>query len=318
MIILRRLLLVIAALLLIGYGGLVIYAYWPYGEGLPAEQLAGPDDQFIDIDDIQLRYQTWGTRGQPAIVLIHGFANSLQTFQRIAPFLANDYFVVALDMPGFGLSGKPIDHDYGNESQAKVVSDFIDALNLKRVIIGGHSMGGALALHVALDNPAVVGMLLFNPGIITTGVPAATEYFVFPLPRLAAKIFADREFRQTFLTSSYVDPSIITENVMDELMAGTQTDDYIAGATVLMSYYRSGNEIELLPDITVPTLIVWGREDGRKPAGEETELQNALAGSRLVLIEDAGHYVHEEKPKASAQAIIDARGLWGAGLADAQ
>jgi pimeloyl-ACP methyl ester carboxylesterase len=310
LIILRKTLLTMAVLLMIVYGGLVAYAYWPYPEGMPAAELAGPNDRFVEVDGINLRYRAWGSPDKPAIVLIHGFANSLQSFNRIAPFLQDDYYVLALDLPGFGLSDKPVDHNYGNASQAQVVSGFIKALKLQNVVVGGHSMGGAHAVHLAIDDPTVDGIILFNPGIITTGVPAATEYFVFPLPRLAAKTFGQREFRESFLKSSYLNPGIITDEMLDELMLGAQTDDYIEGSTALMSYYRSGNEVELLPEVKLPTLIVWGVEDKRKTDAEAAELQNSIAGSRLVRIEEAAHYVHEEQPQRSAQAIIDALDFW--------
>ena len=308
----RNILKTVAILLLIVYGGLIVYAYWPYGDGVPVAELAGPNDRFVDVNGIQLRYQTWGqaSPGEPALVFIHGFANSLQSFKRIAPLLADDYQVIALDMPGFGLSDKPVDHDYSNQAQAQVVADFIAALELDKVLIGGHSMGGAHALHVAEMAPEVVGMILFNPGIITTGVPAATQYFVFPLPRLAAKTFGEREFRENFLTSSYLDPRLVTDAVMDELMLGPRSEGYIEGTTALMGYYVAGDEISMLADVQVPTLIVWGIEDKRKPRGEAEQLRDMIAGSRLIIVEDAAHYVHEEQPQVAAQAIIDAKDFW--------
>jgi pimeloyl-ACP methyl ester carboxylesterase len=310
--IVRNVLKTIAALLLIVYGGLIVYAYWPYGVGIPAEELAGPDDQFIDADGIQLRYRSWGQPrpAQPTLVFIHGFANSLQSFNRIAPLLTEHYQVIALDMPGFGLSAKPVDHDYSNPSQAKVVASFITELGLENVVIGGHSMGGAHALHVAEIAPQVIGMILFNPGIITTGVPPATQYFVFPLPRLAAKTFGERGFRESFLTSSYLDPDFISDDVLDELMLGPRSEGYIEGTTVLMSYYKAGDEINMLANVDVPTLIVWGKEDKRKPQDEAQQLSDMIKGSRLIIVEDAAHYVHEEKPRKAAQAIIDAREFW--------
>jgi pimeloyl-ACP methyl ester carboxylesterase len=259
-----------------------------------------------------LRYREWGEQSgaHPSLVLIHGFANSLQTFKRIAPLLEDDYHVVALDMPGFGLSEKPVDHDYGNGSQAQVVSDLITELGLANVVVGGHSMGGALALHVALNSPEVVGMLLFNPGIITTGVPAATEYLFFPLPRIAAKTFGERKFREAFLTTAYLNPDLITEKVIDDLMLGPRSEGYIDGVTVLMSYYVSGDEVNMLAEIDVPTLIVWGAQDRKKPATESAELRDMITGSQLVLIEDAAHYVHEERAAKAARAIIDAQDFW--------
>jgi pimeloyl-ACP methyl ester carboxylesterase len=312
LLIIKRILLTMAMLLLIVYGGLVAYAYWPYGDGVPAIELADEDDLFIDVDGIRLRYKVWGEpqNNQPTIVLIHGFANSVETFRLLGPELARDHHVIALDLPGFGLSDKPSVYDYGNVNQAATISAFIAALQLQDVVIGGHSMGGAHVVHVAINDSAVVGALLMNPGIITTGVPSAAQYFIFPLPRLAAKTFADRGFRERFVKTSFVNPDLITAAVMDDLMLATKTDDYIEGATELMRHYVAGNEVTLLDDIRVPVLIVWGEQDSNKPAGEAEELQSLIANSRLVLVKNAGHYVHEEAPVATAKAIRDADSFW--------
>ena len=178
----------------------------------------------------------------------------------LAPALAGDYHVIALDVPGFGLSAKPSDRDYSNMNQGAAITAFIESLGLDNVIIGGHSMGGTLALYVAMQSPHVNGMILLNPGIITTGVPAITEYQFFPLHRLSAKMFGDREFRGQFVRTSFLRPEIITETVLDDLMLGSRTDDYLTGTTQLMKYYESGNEVDMLAYIRVPTLIVWGVE----------------------------------------------------------
>ncbi|MGI9290373.1 MAG: alpha/beta fold hydrolase [Gammaproteobacteria bacterium] len=312
MIIIKRILFSMMVSLAVVYVGLILYAYFPVGDGVPAASLAAKEDRFIEVDDMQIRYREWGARraGEPSIVLIHGFANTLQTFRDLAPELADTYHVIALDMPGFGLSAKPDDRDYSNANQGKLVGDFARALELDQYIIGGHSMGGTHSLHVAVNEPEVVGIIFLNPGIITTGVPAATEYLKFPFPRISAKTFADRQFRENFLKTSYLRPEIITEEVMDEVMIGSLTDDYYPGTTQLMSYYVAGNEVEMLDDVRVPVLIVWGVQDKNKPENEATELQSMLPGSRLVLIDDAAHYVHEEAPVESAQAIEAARDFW--------
>jgi pimeloyl-ACP methyl ester carboxylesterase len=310
----RRILAGIAALLLVIYIGSIVYAYWPAEPGVPATELAGADDRFIDADGIRLRYQAWGqpVPRQPTLVLIHGFANSVQTFRDLGPALADDYQVIALDMPGFGLSGKPDDRIYSNETQGATVAAFIEALALDNVVIGGHSMGGALSLHVAEQSSRVTGMILLNPGIITTGVPKITEYQFFPLPRLSAKTFSDREFRKNFLARAYVNPEIITEQVIDDIMLGTYTDDYLSGTTQMMNFYKSGDEEIMLAKVRVPTLIVWGVEDKGKPDGEAELLRDILPNGRLVLVQNAAHYVHEEKPAETAAAIIAAKEFWGA------
>ncbi len=312
MLILRRILLTMAMLLLVVYMGLITFAYWPYGEGIPVAELADEDDQFVTVDGISLRYQAWGTpqQDQPTIVLLHGFANSLYTFRQLGPLLGEDYYVVAVDLPGFGLSDKPDDHDYSNASQASVVEAFIKQLKLEQVVIGGHSLGGTLAVHLAVDAPEIVGVFLMNPGIITTGVPPATQYLFFPFQRIAAKTFADRVFRERFLKMGFVNDDLVTEEVMDEIMLTTQTADYIGGATQLMLYYVAGNEIAMLDDIRVPVLIIWGALDSNKPMDESRQLQSLIPNSQLVVIDNAGHYVHEEATEQTAAAVLAAKGLW--------
>ena len=312
MLILRRILLTMAMLLLIVYMGLIVFAYWPYGEGIPVAELADEDDLFVTVDGISLRYQTWGTPqpDQPTIVLLHGFANSVYTFRQLGPLLGENHYVLAVDLPGFGLSDKPDDHDYGNISQANVVEAFIRILGLEQVIIGGHSLGGTLAVHLAIDTPEIIGVFLMNPGIISTGVPPATQYMVFPFPRIAAKTFADRAFRERFLKMGFVNDDLVTEEVMDETMLATQTPDYIAGATQLMRYYVAGDELAMLDDIRVPVLIIWGALDSNKPAGEGQQIQKLIPNSKLVVIDHVGHYVHEEATEQTAAAVVAAKGFW--------
>jgi len=314
MVLFRRLIQGLLGLVVLGYLGAAAYAYWPQADGVPARQLATADDRFIEAAGMTLRYRVWGEARdtQPPLVLMHGFGNTVQTFRDLGPALADDYQVIALDMPGFGLSDKPADHDYGNASQAAVVVEFMRALGLQTAVIGGHSMGGALALHVAEQAPEVTGIILMNPGIITTGVPAIAEWSVFPLPRLTAKTFGDAGFRERFLKQSYVNPEIVTPQVVEDVMVGARTDDYLSGTTQMMKFYKSGDEEGMLDDMRVPTLIVWGDEDKSKPAGEAEQLAAALPVSRLARVPEAGHYVHEEKPLESAAAIIAAKDFWAA------
>jgi pimeloyl-ACP methyl ester carboxylesterase len=300
-------------LILAGYIGLVIYAYWPTGiEEVAARELAGPDDHFVDTHGLELRYRIYGETGpdRPNLVLIHGFGNSLQSFHLLAPLLADDYHVVTVDLPGFGLSAKPVEHDYRNANQAKVIGNFIRALGFEKVIIGGHSLGGAIALHVAINEPEINGLILFNPGIINTGVPPIAKYYVFPMGRLSAKTFNGREFRSAFLKRSFITPDIVTEEVIDDLMLATRSEGFLTGSTSMMNQYSDPTEAQLLPDVSVPTLIVWGAMDKNKTPEELEQLRTGIRDSHVAESPDAGHYVHEEDPVLSAQAIIDAKSLW--------
>lgn len=311
--ILRRILLAVLALVALLWAGLAVYAYWPVpAVTAPARELAGPADRFVMVDGMELRYRSFGARspGRPALVLVHGFANSLQSFRLLAPLLAADFHVVTPDVPGFGLSAKPATHDYGNASQARVIADFAAALGLEHYIVGGHSMGGTLAVYVAASDPHVTGLVLLNPGIITTGVPAFMQHPVWPLPRVMARLFATTEFRASSLRRAFLNPALVTAPMIADVMLAARSTDYLDGMTALMSQYRTGEEPAMAHRVHVPTLIVWGKQDRSKPAGEAEAVRALIAGARLVTVPQAGHYVHEEQPAAVATAITAAARDW--------
>ena len=300
-------------LLFVGlWSALTLWAYWPGDAELPVAQLATTGDRFVAVDGVRLRYREWGVAdaGRPSLLLIHGFGNSLQSFRLLAPLLADCCHVIAIDMAGFGLSDKPVDFDYHNGPQAKRLVAAAAKLGLKRVVYVGHSLGGAVALQAAAVDPAARGLVLLNPGIISTGVPKIVQVTLPPLPRMSAKLFASRQFRGNFLRQSYFDPSLVTEAVIDEVMLAARSEGYMAGMTSLMQQYREGEEVRLAGSVRVPTLIPWGDRDRNKPLREADELQALIPGAKLVRFADAGHYVHEEAASAVALAIKEwLRGL---------
>ena len=305
----RRIVVGLLGLLVTAYAALVVIAYLPYDE-IPRSELVQAEDQFTSIHGVSIRYRQYGDPASPPLVLLHGFANSLQTWRDFAPAAAKQFYVIAPDMPGYGLSDKPVDFDYRNPTQGQFIADFIEQLGLTDAIVGGHSMGGAVAIHTALATHRVAGVLLFNPGILSTGVPSATQHLFFPIPRLAARQFGNRAFREQFLKSSYINPDIVTDQVIDEVMAGSRMQGYLLGTSALMGQYEEGAELPLLEKLTKPTLIVWGAADRNKPLAESEDLRQRIPNSRLVVIDNVGHYVHEEAPQAAAQAVINAQGWW--------
>jgi pimeloyl-ACP methyl ester carboxylesterase len=294
-------------LVILSYSVLVVYAYLPL-ETTSTKELVTKDDLFIKVSDHDIRYREYRTQedNSPNLILIHGFGNNLHSWRSITPLLSEHYNIFALDLLGFGLSDKPIDYDYSNVNQAKTVGEFADALKLDSFIVGGHSLGGAIGLHVAKNNKKTKGLILFNPGIINTGVPEFARYInlIFPFARISAKQFANREFREQFLKRSYYNPSIVNEQVMDEIMMGSKTEDYLQGTSSMLGEFYDANEAELMDQVSNPTLIVFGIEDRNKSMEEALQLKTGFKNSKLQLIKDAGHYVHEESPVLVSESII--------------
>lgn len=294
-------------LVILSYSALVVYAYLPL-ETSSTKELVTKDDLFIKVSDHDIRYREYRTPedNNPNLILIHGFGNNLHSWRSITPLLSEHYNIFALDLLGFGLSDKPTDYDYSNVNQAKTVGEFADALKLDSFIVGGHSLGGAIGLHVAMNNKKTKGLILFNPGIINTGVPEFARYInlIFPFARVSAKQFANRAFREQFLKRSYYNPSIVNEQVMDEIMIGSKTEDYLQGTSSMLGKFYDANEAELMNQVNTPTLIVFGIEDRNKSMEEALQLKTGFKNSKLQLIQDAGHYVHEESPALVSGSII--------------
>ena len=289
------------------YAFLIVYAYIP-NESTSLSLLQSDRDQFFQHNEHRVRYQLfseWSSE-KPNLILIHGFGNSLGTWNSLAPKISRSYNVYAIDMIGFGLSEKPIHYQYTNINQASIIESFAEKMNMESFVIGGHSLGGAVAMHVAMNNQKTQGLILFNPGIINTGVPEFSKYLnlIFPMSRVSAKQFADRNFRETFLKRSYHNPTIVTERVMDRVMLGSQTDDYISGMSSMLSKSYDANEAGLMKEVELPTLIVFGIEDRNKSMEEAMRLKNGFKNSRLEIIQNAGHYVHEESPASVSQIMI--------------
>ena len=115
----------------------------------------------ISIRNISIHYREQGTPDRPVLLLIHGLGCSLKYWaclfaaQELSP-----YRIIALDLPGFGLSEKPDAFDYRFESQAELIFDLLDALRIEKCSLIGHSMGGAIAIIMALQRPERLRQLI--------------------------------------------------------------------------------------------------------------------------------------------------------------
>jgi pimeloyl-ACP methyl ester carboxylesterase len=115
---------------------------------------------FADIDGIRIHYQEKGTG--PPLVLIHGYTSLTYTWREVFEPLSKSFRVIAVDLKGFGFSSKP-DGDYSRRAQAVLVAHLLDHLHIEKAWLCGNSMGGEVALNVALANPQhVAGLILID------------------------------------------------------------------------------------------------------------------------------------------------------------
>ena len=131
-------------------------------------------DRYATVKGLRLHYRDWGGQGQP-VVLLHGLASNCRIWDLVAPILARDFSVVALDQRGHGLSDKP-DHGYDFATVSADLREFVRRMGFEQPLVVGHSWGGSVALEFAVRYPEVaMGLCWVDGGMIEiSGRPGAT------------------------------------------------------------------------------------------------------------------------------------------------
>ncbi len=254
---------------------------------------------FAEIDGVRLHYQDKGT-GTP-LVLLHGFTSSTYSWKDVFEPLAKNFRVIAIDLKGFGFSEKP-DGDYTRRAQAVLVSHLLDHLSIEKTWMCGNSMGGEVALNVALQNPQrVAGLILIDSaGVNVNGGGSLTpRYLLIPVVGrilTTLSLTTDKLVREGLEKSFYDDTKITNERVA-YYHRPLQTR---SGQLAALRARTQAGQFPIEPDLTkvnAPTLIIWGAEDELIPLPAGKKLNSLIKDSKLVIIQKCGHVPQEEMPE---------------------
>ena len=267
---------------------------------------------FVAVDGARIHYQEFGEQTNATIVLIHGYTASLYVWKTSAPLLADAGFhVIAVDLLGFGYSEKPAAFDYSIQSQARMVSRFMDRLGIGKATIAGSSYGGAVAATIALDYPERVEKLVLVDAVINDEVKS------HPILRLAAirgigevitpflsdsKLFLRYRMHNTLAKANH---HLITKDRINSIRRPLKAAD---GHRSVLATSRnwSANRIEKDAHlINLPTLIIWGEEDSVVSIRNGYKLQDAVLNSRFVILKDCGHVPQVEKSEIFTELVTE-------------
>ncbi|MFN7142210.1 MAG: alpha/beta fold hydrolase [Myxococcota bacterium] len=272
-----------------------------------AAEVAGAGDAFVELDGMSVRYRREG-RGPP-LVLLHGTASSLDTWDGWAARLDDHFEVGRLDLPGFGLTGPDPAGRYRVADTVAFLERFRAALGLGRLRLGGNSLGGQVAYEYALTYPAnVEKLVLIDPtGFRSATDPAITGVFRMaqtPGLHLATLLLTPRFVVRATMSEVYADPARIPDAAVDRAYALLLREGNRRAFVDRMNQ-RSDDRTAELPHLSVPTLLLWGEEDRWIPADPHAErFRDAIPGARLVTFPDAGHVPMEEAPEATAAEAL--------------
>jgi pimeloyl-ACP methyl ester carboxylesterase len=272
------------------------------------------EKQDVEIDGMPIRYLAGGEG--PSLVLLHGAGDNALDWRWVMPTLAATHRVYAPDLPGSPESARPA-ADYSPAFFERFVAAFVDALDIGRATFVGNSLGGLIALRLALSEPERAGALVLvdsaglgravNPAFTSVNVPGLGEA-ALPFWRTPVGAY-QRAWGRTALLFAHPPGSVPREWVAEQCRLALSPGYLEAHLAVLRTQVGFGGQREVLVDqlplLEIPTLVVWGAGDRVFPESQARVAAARLQEGSLAVVPDCGHMPHVECPDRFLAALDD-------------
>ena len=266
-------------------------------------------------DDIEIAYMEAGS-GKETILFVHGLGSYSPAWKKNIEELSQNFRCIAVDLPGYGKSSKG-NYDGSMTFFAGVLKDFVTKMNLEKVNLVGHSMGGQISIVTSLFYPEIVEkLILVAPAGFEEFDEGEKEWFRGIFTPKAVMLTTPEQIELNFAYNFYQMPTDAQYMVADRI-AMRSAEDFEGYCYIIPQCVKGmvDNPVfDKLKDIKQPTLIVFGEHDNLIPNrylnGGRTE-KIAMAGheqienSKLLMVEDAGHFVMFEQSAKVNKEITD-------------
>ena len=274
------------------------------------KRYANTESEFVEIDGMQVHFRDQGlaTDSLP-IVLIHGTGASLHTWESWVNELKNKHRIITLDLPAYGLTGPNKTGDYSQDFYVNFMENFLLKLNIKRCVLGGNSLGGSITWAFALEHPERVGkMILVDAGgypMVSKSVPIAFQIARMPIVGNLFKYILPYAVIEKSLQNVYVHDDRITPELIERYYdLASRTGNRKAFLDRMRSSIKNDNYLKI-KTLTMPTLIIWGKEDGLIPLDVAEKFHKDLPNDTMIVFKDLGHTPMEEDPMKTVKAVKD-------------
>jgi pimeloyl-ACP methyl ester carboxylesterase len=288
--------------------------------GLPLRDLAGFTHRWVDAEGIRLHVMEGGRSGEPTVVLLAGFPQTVWAWHRVMPRLAERFHVIAVDLPGQGHSDRP-SGGYDTHTLASRVQAALTALNVPKYWLAAHDIGACVAFSLAVKyEDRLHGVALLDAGIPGITLPATiptdperawkTWHLAFHLvPELPETLITGRE-------RDYVGWFLRAKTLSRDTFDSAEIDYYAAsiaaegGLRAALAYFREAEEsgrrnqdalASERGNLTIPVLGI-SSSHGSIPDMAKS-LSPWAENVTGVVIPEAGHFIPEEQPDATAEAL---------------
>lgn len=225
------------------------------------------------------------------MVLLHGWGSNLQSFVHLRRSLEHHFRVYALDLPGFGQSPEPA-QACGTEQYAKWVATFLRERGIERPVLLGHSFGGRLCIRLGAQGLASKLVLVDSAGVKPR---RGWQYYY--------RVYSYKLFKKLYHSPL---GKMLPKPLAESLQNRFGSVDYRNASDIMrQSLVQVVNEDlrELLPQIRVPTLLLWGDQDEDTPLYQARTMEALIPDAGLVILQGAGHFSYLDKPQDAAIII---------------
>jgi pimeloyl-ACP methyl ester carboxylesterase len=279
----------------------------------PAASLADPDSQFVEINGLSVHFKSLG-QGDPTFVLLHGFGASLYSWHAVMEALAEHGRVFAYDRVAFGLTERPLEwsgqNPYTSQAGIDQLLALLDHFDIQQAILVGNSAGGTLAMNFYLAHPErVQALVLVDPAVYEGGGGPAWLRPLYRTPQmqhlgpLLARQIAVRG--PELVELAWYDPARMDADTLEMYRRPLQVENWDRALWLFTTYSQPSGLSDRLDEFDLPILVVTGDSDRIVPTEQSIRLAGELPGARLVVIPQAGHVPHEERPDLFLQAVFE-------------
>ena len=283
-------------------------AFIPWGsQPLDAFAAKHAPGTFIDLGGRRTHYLERGA-GEP-VILLHGFFYDSYLWSENIDALARHFKVYAMDLWGSGYSTRePL--DYGYDLYADQLLQFLNALGIERASLVGQSMGGGTAIRFTVEHrPRVDKLVLVDPGALPNPMPMMAKFFNMPVIGEFFLGMKTDAIRKKALADVFIhDPARITDDYFENVTRSHKIErsTEIGLAITRKQFFDTlTGDLHRLAALDVPVLIVWGREDKAIRLELGQEMHRILKGSRLEILDDAGHVPNYERAEDFNRIAIE-------------
>ncbi|USQ03114.1 alpha/beta fold hydrolase [Aquirufa antheringensis] len=278
----------------------------------PVEELiplyANKDSKFMPIMGMKVHYRDEGVATDTLpLILLHGMSSSLNTWDSVVISLKAHKRVISLDLPGFALTGPSPEMAYNFPYYSKFIDSFATRLKIKRFILAGNSLGGAISWNYALHNSSrLAKMILIDAagypkkgesgslGFKLASTPVINNLLLYATPKALVR---------KSLETVYYDPASVTDEQVERFHDVAIREGNREAALMIFKGSFKGNP-ESIKEVKTPTLILWGDKDNLIGVNNVDNFLKDIKGSKAEIYKNVGHVPMEEVPGKVAASIL--------------